>query len=558
MMVAGRVARAALVVLCTLPTLPVVSGALSCGGKSAGPGAPAERVVRSAPARGERTEDEISAQRPTTEVENLALAKAIDRKICRKRGCCVTAIEEAGTDRKGRSLVVATIDAGYGGVASCLAPQAVEPAPFGSGTLDKEACPIKSRAQPAGTAEDHDGSDDDTDESLEQTAQTSDDGRTAEVDPEAEECRPYEYHLIVHSRGKIRARQLLSEQCNNGYGAAGVGEDSVAVDKEARTFTHNQSGGSNWRWDHGVTIGLDPLRIVSIDESTFWTLDQEGTDKSADWNHDTFQGHRSWPVPDCEGRRKQKEAAAHRDAGAADVDENAASRSIQGAIIPRVPLPAAFVGDGWRSIALGNCGALVDGDEHGFAVYGLKGNAADASMRAVVSKEGVLFVEIADDRWTSGGKSWVKEDHLELWMAQTGTFTAGPECDPRPESDPSRQWGIRIADGHVFPAFGSPAPLAGVEVVRSGHLARVRIPISDWVKEQDDENALTVVYSDSDDGLRQKRLIATSQVERGNVLTLGDVRAVDPAVATCVIKGKALQISRPPLVASPDAPLADP
>jgi hypothetical protein len=158
----------------------------------------------------------------------------------------------------------------------------------------------------------------------------------------------------------------------------------------------------------------------------------------------------------------------------------------------------------------------------------------------------VLFVEIADDRWTSGGKTWVKEDHVELWMAQSRTVVDAHECDPRPESDPSRQWGIRISDGSVFPGFGAPAPLAGVEVVRSGRVARVRIPIADWIKGEDDENALAVVYSDSDDGLRQKRLIATSQVERGQELTLGHVRRIEEDEATCVVRGKALRIDRTP------------
>src|SRR3954451_15870706 len=69
---------------------------------------------------GEPTEDEINPAHPPTEGEELTLAPAIDRRICPKRGCCVSAIEDAGTDRKGRSLVVATIDTGDPGVASCL------------------------------------------------------------------------------------------------------------------------------------------------------------------------------------------------------------------------------------------------------------------------------------------------------------------------------------------------------------------------------------------------------------------------------------------------------
>ena len=97
------------------------------------------------------------------------------------------------------------------------------------------------------------------------------------------------------------------------------------------------------------------------------------------------------------------------------------------------------------------------------------------------------------------------------------------------------------------PGFGSPDPLAGVEVVRAGGTARARIPLGDWLQGQDEATPLTIVYSDSDDGLRQKRLIATSTIERGQELSLGHVRDVDPGHATCVLKGKALRINRPAL-----------
>ena len=470
--------------------------------------------------------------------EDLALAKAIDRKICRKRGCCVSAIQDAGTDRKGRSLVVATIDAGSGGVASCLVPPPIEPEPFGSEVLDKEPSPLKAQTAAEPAADETGSEEDDGEASASQESGGDEDG-------ERDDCRPYEYYLVVHTKGKIRSRQLLSEACNNGYGAAGVGEDDVSVDKEARTFTRAQSGGSAWRWDNSVTVGLDPLRIVSITDGSFWTMDEDATTKSADWNHDTFEGNERWMIPDCAGRRKQDEAAK-RDAGVRR-DEFPSSKTFNALIVPRVQLPAAYVQDGWRSIGLGNCGAFVDGDKRGFAIYGGKGRAADASMRAVVSKEGVLFVEISDDRWTSNGKTWVKEDHIELWVAPARLTMTEALCDGPLPPDPSKQWGIRISDGQVFAGFGSPEPLAGVEVVRAGGTARARIPLGDWLQGQDEATPLTIVYSDSDDGVHQKRLIATSEVERGQELSLGHVRDVDPGHATCVLKGKALRINRPAL-----------
>lgn len=505
--------------------------ALSCGKRSQ-TGSVGDSAATGAASAGEKTEDEVSPKRPDTEAEDDALARAIDRKICRKRACCVSGIEDAGKDRKGRSLVVATIDAGAGGVASCLVTPPSEPESFGSGALDKEPCPIQPRAEPEAAEE---GASDESDEA-------GDDGAGGARDPEAEDCRPYEYHLIVHTHGKIRARQLLSEACNNGYGAAGVGEDAIAIDAKEKTFAHTRNGGSAWRWGKDITVGLDPLRVVSAGTSTFWTLDEDGTSASADWNYDTLQGKENWSIPDCEGRRKEEEARK-RDGGG-NTDNFPSSKSYEAAVIPRVQLPAAFLRDGWRSIGLGDCGALVDGDEHGYAVYGGKGKAADAAMRVVAAKDGPLFVEVSDDRWTAAGKTWVKEDHIELWLAPSGPGSTQCMCEGPPAPDASRQWGIRISDGQVFPAFGSPEPLAGVEVVRSGRAARARIPVGEWLKGDGASTSVTVVYSDSDDGVRQKRLIATSQIERGQELSLGHLRDIDPQETTCVVKGGALRISR--------------
>ena len=91
----------------------------SCGKR--GPTSPGGEKASSpaSASAGEVTEDEVNPEHPVTDAEDLTLARAIDRKICRKSGCCVSEIEPAGTDRKGRSLVVATIDTGDPGVASC-------------------------------------------------------------------------------------------------------------------------------------------------------------------------------------------------------------------------------------------------------------------------------------------------------------------------------------------------------------------------------------------------------------------------------------------------------
>jgi hypothetical protein len=47
--------------------------------------------------------------------------------------------------------------------------------------------------------------------------------------------------------------------CNDGYGASGVGEDSVEV--KPGELIHSQYGGSAWRWSTTRRIGLSPHRL---------------------------------------------------------------------------------------------------------------------------------------------------------------------------------------------------------------------------------------------------------------------------------------------------------
>ena len=136
-------------------------------------------------------------------------------------------------------------------------------------------------------------------------------------------------------------------------------------------------------------------------------------------------------------------------------------------------------------------------------------------MAIVFSSQGELFVEVTDDRFVTGGKSWVKDDHLEIWAATP------PEkgCVDATAKSPALQWGIGVADGQVFPGFGPPAAMPKVEIARanerpsdSGCASRRPLP----------GPRFTLVYSDSDDGSHQERLIATSQLVFGKWWTLGE------------------------------------
>ena len=96
-------------------------------------------------------------------------------------------------------------------------------------------------------------------------------------------------------------------------------------------------------------------------------------------------------------------------------------------------------------------------------------------------------------------------------------------------------------DGQVYKAHGAPAASPTVRVTRTDRGARFRIVLPD------EGTGLTVVYSDSDDGARQKRLIATSNFRFGRTWTIGSVSTIGPLRAPCVETGGALRPKVVPL-----------
>jgi hypothetical protein len=208
--------------------------------------------------------------------------------------------------------------------------------------------------------------------------------------------------------------------------------------------------------------------------------------------------------------------------------------------VPSAKLPTAYEDGGWRSTELGSCAATIDGSkDHGFVAFGKTSGPADASMRVVLSKARVLYVDLRDDRFTSSDK-WARADHLEIWGARSAaTYMDG--CDLPPEKP--TQWGIAVADAAVF--LGSrgavEGPLPTAERAESGGVVHLRVQLPPA------ENALeglTVAYSDSDDGMAQKSIIATSKILFGRRETLGLVTGV--IGATCEVNAGRLDVARMP------------
>jgi len=340
---------------------------------------------------------------------------------------------------------------------------------------------------------------------------------------DAESCKPFEYWLVTGAGTSPSDTQLLLTVCNDGYGAAGVGEDDVAVG--ANTFTHSRLGGSSWRWDTTTTVRLAPLEILEERHGESWTLGDN--EQSSLWSWRGFRGRAAGTAIAC---GPDGDPPGHD--GGADVALPYAYIAI-----PQVTVPAAFRDGGWRTTGLGACAATIDSatagptdDDpvgRGWVVHGSPGAAADARMSVVADLDGALYVEVHDDMWHSGAKSWLRDDHLEMWLgdrASSGSPCLTPATLPTP-----RQWGIRISDGAVFPAHGKPGTPFAVEV----EPPRANGPARLMFRPPAGFEAITLVYSDSDDGVQQERLIATSELAFGKPWTFGVLRTIAADRAVC-------------------------
>jgi hypothetical protein len=362
-----------------------------------------------------------------------------------------------------------------------------------------------------------------------------------------DECHPYQNWLVVHEGATLLSRQLLTVECNDGYGAKGVGEDSVETSRN--TFSHHRSGGSNWGWTSSATIVLDPLHVASINSLDAWGNGSD-TCRWEKWSWDEFRGKGERSVPLC--KERAPESATRIEPGA--VVPEAGGIQTEYVLIPHVSLPAAYANRGWMQTALGACSVMVDGNAAGFTMYGTPSDAADSSFRVVATTEGerlVLFVEVVDDRWVgpgqaTAGKKWLHDDHLELWLGERVSWE--PDCTSK-EQNSARQWAVRISDGRVFAAMGDAEELPEVQrVFPTGATGLARLKIKLPASQGDAESGITLVYSDSDDGKRQKRLIATSKVRRGWDATLGAMRESKKDEANCKVgeSGRLEPVLKPP------------
>jgi hypothetical protein len=335
-------------------------------------------------------------------------------------------------------------------------------------------------------------------------------------DPDLEECAPWEVWVVGHDGQAVREAGRILELCNDGYGASGVGEDTLLV--EPGVLVHSQYGGSAWRWLEESTYQLDPLMLVSTRSGSFWGPGASEETRTWDWR--TRQGLVEWYQPVCPDLGEP---------GEWEDDDLLAYQPI-----PLVEVDPAYAASGWKDAAIGSCGLHVDATDasmSGFIVQGKPSVHADGSMSVLFVSQTTLLVEVRDDSLVLGKKGWMQGDHVQIWVGDD------PDGDGKciPGTDPPVQWAVGLSSGSVFPGQGKPpkSALAVERVEAADGAVRLRITFDTR------PDLVTVLLSDSDDGIARERHIATSDLDKARAMSLGRVVPLPPGLGTCaVVDGK--------------------
>ncbi|NWH08958.1 MAG: hypothetical protein HXY22_10005 [Alphaproteobacteria bacterium] len=337
-------------------------------------------------------------------------------------------------------------------------------------------------------------------------------------------CQPArrEIWLVGEKPGVPAATKKLQELCNDGYGAASVGEDDIAV--TPNHLTHTQYGGSNWRWETVTELQLSPLEVL----------------KSASCSYHVFGP--GWQYNEWDLRAQKGRALARRLVCNAQGEPDLPEEEIAGGCVPGEetiaysPIPRLYLGlpdETLLATQIVDCAATATSDgKDGFIVHGKPGAPDDATLKVIAIDEKSLWIAVTDDRLIEDGENWLYDDHLEIWVGDINE----PLCDR--EDDKPSQFAIPLRKPQAIVASGpktaAPVATSRVSVGQDGRVAASLI-----VRFEQMPNRITLVYSDSDDGKAQKRLIATSPVKFADRMSLGEFGYPGANAYRCAVRGGA-------------------
>lgn len=296
--------------------------------------------------------------------------------------------------------------------------------------------------------------------------------------------------------------------CNDGYGAAGMGEDTV-------TFGNNrmeaqQSGGSAWRWSNTTVYSLSPFRVLSTDGCSYNDTGPEtGTETvtdevkfraviiaknpSAQWGDNDSMA--------CLDTKPAMFAAPNPYPVPKGVMAFPAVTPAEGA------LDFANVADG---TALGTCATTLSTDgKSGFLTFGQSASANAAYVRILAPTGSSLLLQVYDPvaAKAPAGKSWIAGSHVEVW-ASTSFDAPGP----LKRSDLS-QVAIDL-DGTMHVVGKAEAPKVRHWQAKNENGKPVTVLMLNWADGSAFAVGTAISYSQAEGG-KQARLVANTPMVHG-------------------------------------------
>jgi hypothetical protein len=301
--------------------------------------------------------------------------------------------------------------------------------------------------------------------------------------------------------------RLLLALCNDGYGAAGVGEDEVQIGENRLIYT--QSGGSNDRWSGTRTVQLAPSRALAIESCGYRaTTSGSGVATRVDIANMTMRSV----------AQDDRDAAMRGTEPGCPVFKAGWNAQPGPGLVAGVAVPLASEESGSKystGTPLGNCALrLGTAGAPGFPIYGTPNPGRRAELRmAAVDRQSVV-IQLYDPQPGAPGANWVQSDHLEIWTGKDATGMHN-----HPEGGQTAQIGIAL-DGTVYAGLGSPALPAVTRTAGRDEGGRpVQVYEVHWKAAEALAAGVAVVYSQAEGG-RQAYVMATSGIVRNRPLYL--------------------------------------
>lgn len=329
-----------------------------------------------------------------------------------------------------------------------------------------------------------------------------------------------EYWLTVQNKtGMVRKQLLMTGHLVLEESDPGFRETLSIGDNK---LTYHRSAGLMCRISSSITLRLSPLRI-----------DQESSEESggcgpsrpqSNWNWEHFSGEVSGHIGDS-------------------------PEEYSFTPIPMVRMSSEFVEMGWKNSQLGTCALTLENGGAGYVIYGSPIAADHPRLKMILISPKDLIVQIRDQKIISGSPKWLYDDHLELWLSHLQVKNEGPNYnsphissmgiisyDTYEEVESKLyQWGVRISDGQVFPAYGNPPWSLKVDRVEWADspegqvMMKITFPF-------ELKAPITVSYSDGNDGEKVDEILSSSQLRFGDVSRLGGIKEISSNQGTCAVQ----------------------